>query len=89
MEIEVKHNEKEHRFECVKEGQLAYVEYKKILDGMDFIATFVPEELRGKGVGSALAKAALRYAEGKRMKVVASCPFIRSYIEKHMKWSKV
>ena len=56
---------------------------------MDFIATFVPEELRGKGVGSALAKAALRYAEGKRMKVVASCPFIRSYIEKHMKWSKV
>lgn len=49
MEIEVKHNEKEHRFECVKEGQLAYVEYKKIPDGMDFIATFVPEELRGKG----------------------------------------
>ena len=35
MEIEVKHNEKEHRFECVKEGQLAYVEYKKIPDGME------------------------------------------------------
>ena len=41
MEIEVKHNEKEHRFECVKEGQLAYVEYKKIPDGMDFIATLL------------------------------------------------
>lgn len=87
--MEVKHNEKEHRFEGVKDGYLAYVEYKKIPDGMDFIATFVPEELRGKGVGSALAKAAIRYAEDRGMKVIASCPFIRSYIEKQMKLKKV
>lgn len=89
MKTEIKQNEKEHRFEYKEDGSLAYVEYKIIPGGMDFIATFVPEELRGKGVGSALAKAALQVAETEHMKIVASCPFIRSYIEKHMKLRKL
>lgn len=58
--------------------------YYKIADGViTFIHTEVPPELGGKGVGSALVKGALDQVRADGLTVIAECPFVKAYIDKH------
>ena len=80
---DVVNNKAHHRFELTVEGHLAAT-YYKIEDGViTFIHTEVPPELGGKGIGSALVKGALDQVRGLGLKVIAECPFVKAYIDKH------
>jgi predicted GNAT family acetyltransferase len=84
---EVVNNAAHHRFELEVEGHLAAT-YYKIADGViTFIHTEVPEELGGKGVGSKLVKGALDQVRSKGLKVIAQCPFVKAYIDKHPEYA--
>ena len=84
---EVVNNAAHHRFELEIEGHLAAT-YYKIADGViTFIHTEVPEELGGKGVGSKLVKGALDQVRSKGLKVIAQCPFVKAYIDKHPEYA--
>ena len=80
---DVVNNKTHHRFELTVEGHLAATYYKIDGDVITFIHTEVPEELSGKGTGSRLVKGALEQARELGLKVVAQCPFVKAYIEKH------
>jgi predicted GNAT family acetyltransferase len=43
----------------------------------------VPPELAGKGVGSRLVKGALDEVRAEGLKVIAQCPFVKGWIDKH------
>ncbi len=47
--------------------------------------TYVPENYREKGIGSALVDNAISYARERDLKIGATCPFVRSYMEEHLK----
>jgi predicted GNAT family acetyltransferase len=81
--MDIKDNVEESRFQVEVEGNLAVAEY--VLDGktITFTHTVVPAALEGRGIGSALAKAALTSARERGLAVVPQCPFIRGYLEKH------
>ncbi len=80
-------NTERNRFELEIENQIAFIEFDKIEPNiLDFVHTEVPEELSGKGIGSKLAKSALQYCKDNNLKVIPSCPFIKTYIEKHSEW---
>jgi len=80
---DVVNNKAHHRYELTVEGHLAAT-YYKIADGViTFIHTEVPPELGGKGVGSALVKGALDQVRADGLKVIAECPFVKAYIDKH------
>ena len=65
------------------DGHLAAT-YYKIADGViTFVHTEVPPELGGKGIGSQLIKGALDQVRAEGLKVIAECPFVKAYIEKH------
>jgi uncharacterized protein len=49
--------------------------------------TGVPEELAGRGIGSALANAGLKYAREQGLQVIPKCESVASYIEKHPEFS--
>lgn len=87
MKNQVRHNEEEKRFELTENGKTAYVKYECLPGAMNFIVTFVPEEWQGQGVGSRLAEYALRYAKEQGLKIVATCPFIQEYMDKHQEFS--
>ncbi len=52
-------------------------------DTIDMHHTFVPNELRGKGVAAVLAKEALSYAKEQQLKVIPSCSYIAVYLQRH------
>jgi predicted GNAT family acetyltransferase len=81
--IEVVNNEPAHRFEAELEGETAFAEYNLVEHGIILPHTVVPEAFEGRGVGGQLAKAALKYARDRGLKVIPLCPFIAGYIGKH------
>jgi predicted GNAT family acetyltransferase len=80
---EIVNNKTQHRFELAVDGHVA-ASYYKIADGViTFMHTEVPQELGGKGIGSKLIKGALDQARADGLKVIAMCPFVKAYLEKH------
>ncbi|MGH9346220.1 MAG: GNAT family N-acetyltransferase [Vicinamibacterales bacterium] len=80
---EVVNNEGARRFEITIDGHTGFLQYAESAGRINLVHTAVPPELGGRGVGAALAKAALDHARRSRLQVVATCPFVRKYLEKH------
>ena len=79
----VHNNAAQQRFELTVDGHLAAA-YYRLADGViTFVHTEVPEALAGRGVGSKLVKGALEQVRTEGLKVVAQCPFVKAYIDKH------
>jgi predicted GNAT family acetyltransferase len=73
-----------HRYEFRVDGTLAaFVVYVREGDTITLIHTEVKDQFEGHGVGGRVAKAVLDTARDHGWRVVAACPFIRSYIERH------
>jgi len=79
----VHNNAAQQRFELTVDGHLAAA-YYRLADGViTFVHTEVPEALAGRGIGSKLVKGALEQVRTEGLKVVAQCPFVKAYIDKH------
>ena len=81
--LDITHNESVKRFETTIDGQTGYISYQNNGDKLVYDHTIVPQQLGGRGVGSALVKHALNYAREQNKKVVPQCSFVASYISKH------
>jgi len=80
---EVTNNFEKQRFELAVDGQIAAT-YYEVADGViTFVHTEVPPALGGKGIGSKLIRGALDQVRKDGRKVVAQCPFVKAFIEKH------
>ena len=79
----VSDNPAQHRFELAVDGHIAAAYYELAGGVITFVHTEVPPELGGKGIGSKLAKGALDQVRTRGLKVIAQCPFIKGWIDKH------
>jgi predicted GNAT family acetyltransferase len=80
---EIVNNRSKHRYELAVNGHIAAT-YYTLADGViTFVHTEVPPELGGKGIGSQLIKGALDQVRSEGLKVIAQCPFVKAYIDKH------
>ena len=70
------------RFELTVDGQTAFLVYKRTAETLELIHTEVPEILRGRHLGDALVEFALDRAHAEHLRVVAICPFVRTYLRK-------
>lgn len=80
---EVTDNRDASRYELVEDGHKAVAAYRLAGDTITFTHTVVPDALQGRGVASRLIKAALDDVRARGLKVVAQCPFVAAYIERH------
>ncbi len=72
------------KFYTVVEGHEAVCEYFfKDPDTIVFHHTFVPPELRGRGIAGQLVRQALEFARHHCLKVIPRCSYVQSYIERH------
>lgn len=81
--IQVRHNAAEHRFEVKVDGCLAVADYQIDGERVVFTHTFVPPELRGRGIADKLVRAALEWARAEQWQVVPVCTYVAGFIRKH------
>jgi predicted GNAT family acetyltransferase len=82
--IEVRDNPDQGRYELLLDGAVAgFAEYRDRDGRRIFVHTIVEPAYGGRGFGNRLARAALDDALARHMPVVARCPFIRAWIERH------
>jgi predicted GNAT family acetyltransferase len=87
MNDTVSDNPAQQRYELAVDGHVA-ASYYEIADGVvTFVHTEVPPELGGKGIGTKLIKGALDQVRAGGLKVIAQCPFVKAYIEKHPEYA--
>lgn len=87
-EIEIVDAKDEGRYEARIDGELAgFLEYVVDGDVVTMPHTEVDPRFEGRGVGSALASSALDSVRGVGGRVVPSCSFIASYIERHPEYA--
>jgi predicted GNAT family acetyltransferase len=76
-------NQARHRFEATLNGETAFLLYARTHDALTLIHTEVPPPFRGRRMGDALVEAALKDARSSGLRVVAVCPFVKAYLQKH------
>ncbi len=84
---EVTDNKTKQRYELAVDGHIA-ASYYKVADGVvTFVHTEVPSELGGKGIGSKLTAGALNLVRADGLKVIAQCPFVKAFLDKHPEYN--
>ncbi len=83
-EVTVTDNQAEGRYEAELDGELVgRAMYRAKPDRIVFTHTEVSPAAGGKGVGSALARAALDDVRARGLQAVPMCPFIADFIKRH------
>lgn len=84
MAIHIVHDPKAKRFYATIDGKVARLEYEaRDAEILDYYSTFVPPELRGRGIATELAEEALRFALQNRQRVIPSCWFVRDVMDRN------
>lgn len=90
MEYKVTHNKNASKFYSVNEGKESVLNYIMVDNNtMNMIHTYVPVELRGRQIAASLVKAGLEYAEENNLKVIPSCSYARTYINRNVDYKKL
>jgi uncharacterized protein len=80
----------QQRFEAWIDGKLAgFASYTRSDGVIEFPHTEVDPGFEGRGVGAALARAALDDAAARGARVRASCPFISAWIARHPEYQRL
>lgn len=80
-------NASEHRFDIVVGGEIAGSSfYEQIGDVRAFVHTEIDDRFSGQGLGSILVRAALTAMRDVGTPVLPFCPFVRSYIQRHLEF---
>lgn len=83
-EFELRDAPRLSRLELLVDGELAATAiYRKDPGKMTFMTTDVMEGFEGRGIGGRIVKEALKAAKEQDREVVAVCPFMTGYLEKH------
>jgi predicted GNAT family acetyltransferase len=82
--MNIEHDEAGHRFVMRQpngSGELVY-----LLPGegvLDLHHTDVDPALQGQGIAAALAEAAFEYARAHGKKVIVTCPYVKTWLQRH------
>ena len=74
----ITHSPDIQRFETTIDGHTAIIDDHTL----NYHHTFVPSQLGGRGVGTALVKYAVQYANQNNKTIIPSCSFVAHYINK-------
>jgi len=79
----VRDNPEAGQYEIIIGDHTAMAAYVRRHDTITFTHTEVPRELEGKGLAGKIVRFALEDARAKQLRVIAVCPYVVGYLEKH------
>ncbi|PJZ40638.1 GNAT family N-acetyltransferase [Leptospira kmetyi] len=83
MSTEVIHSEQESKFFAVLDGHESHLYYREEGDVWNLLSTYVPSELRGKGLAADLVRTALDKARSLNKKIIPSCSYVVTFLNRH------
>ena len=86
---EVTHNTVQSRYEMEIDGHIAHADYILQNQRMVITLTWVPPELRGKGIAAPLVRAALDDARRQGREVVPQCSYVARFVEKNTEYASL
>jgi uncharacterized protein len=90
MGSEIVHDETRQRFEHTRDGKTSYLAYRRIdARTVDFVSTYTPPEMRGRGIAAHVVERALSWADGEGLAVIPTCWFVAEYVERKPEWKRV
>lgn len=90
VEVAVRDNMLEARYEALVDGALAGVAQYESVDGAVVLThTLVLPDFEGKGVGGRLARGALDDLRERGLRVVPVCPYIAAWIRRHPEYAEL
>ena len=76
-----------NKFFKIVDGHECHLEYQEEEDGtMVFYHTFVPPELRGKGLAMEIIREGLDFAVSNNRKIVPTCSAVQGFVERNPKY---
>ncbi len=88
--FEVINNHEASRFEvALGKDTFAVIKYARSGDNYIFIRTLVPDEYEGQGIASKMTKAALEMVKAEGVKLIARCPYTRTYLQRHPEYQSL
>ena len=85
--MNIEHYPEKKVFQTVVDGETARLMYH-VADGtLDVRHTIVPGEIGGRGIASALVKAAYDYALANELAPVATCSYAVKWLERHPEYN--
>jgi uncharacterized protein len=88
--VAVHRNDENHHYEAMLDGKVAgFVQFRQRPGRVILIHTETDPAYEGRGVGSALARAALDDVRARGDKAVVECPFITAYVARHPEYQDV
>ena len=87
--MQVKHDKEKQKFYVVAEGKESHLEYNKTENVLNFYHTYVPDELRGRGIAAEIVKTGLSFAKENDLKIIPSCSYVAAYIQGHKEYSEL
>lgn len=89
MKYKVTHDKINQLFVTEVEGQDVYMRYSMIgNDTIVFNVTYVPHELRRRGLAAIVVREGFKYAEDNNLKVIPSCPYIYTFLERYPEYNR-
>ena len=75
--VDIKHKKKRKKIYFNISGEEGILKYKVLNKSViDIYSTYIPNDLRGKGLAKKLIQKAVRWATKKNYKIKASCPYV-------------
>ena len=82
-DLVVRHNPAASRYETEVDGHLALAEYAEEGDRIVFKHTYVPPELRSRGIAEKLVRAVLEEARREGRRIVPQCSYVALFIRRN------
>lgn len=86
--ISLRHEPARRRFLAEAAEGTGVLEYD-VIDAatLDFRHTYVPPELRGRGIAGIVTQYALEHARANGLGVIPSCPYVARYFDQHPEYA--
>ena len=82
--MDVENDRANDRFRVTLPEGIGELIYKRVGPlTLELVHTEVASGLRGRGVGEALAEAAIAYARAEGMSIIATCTYVQRWLAKH------
>jgi predicted GNAT family acetyltransferase len=87
--MEIIHDTAKQKFYVIVDGLESHLEYVRNDEVLNLNHTYVPNELRGKGIAAKLVEAALTYVKENKLKIRPTCSYVAEYVRRHKEYEEL